>query len=76
MKNVQPLGARIMAELDHIPRGDIYQNVFRSQYYTARFEDLVANSTTPAIETVRRVSDRLRKVKPGFVPIYDDDVAT
>lgn len=62
---------RVWDEMDHIPRGDIPQNIFRSTYYSNRMNDLVLDPATPALETLWRVAVDLRKTNPSFSPGYD-----
>ena len=68
------LADRIFSELECIPRGGVYQTVFRAKYYSARFEDFITNPTVPAQETVKRLTEDFKRAYPAFEPMYDQQL--
>ena len=68
---VNELQPSVRADLQHIPRGDITQNVLRDVYTQRRRDDLSRSPSTPSAATLMQAIATVQKAVPGFHPLYD-----
>jgi hypothetical protein len=63
---------QVLAELEHIPRGDFNQNLFRALYEQRRLHVLSRRATErlSAHEVVERAAAAVREHEPAFEPQY------
>ncbi len=65
------LTAEIDRDLQHIPKGDINQNVLRSIYQLRRGRDLASDPATPAHISLMSAIASVRKAAHDFRPLFD-----
>ncbi len=69
----EELNTKVGEELEHIPRGQLTQNLFRAAYNMIRRHDLCVNPATPASESFNRALEEVRQNDASFSPVYDTD---
>ena len=67
----EELQSRVQADLRHIPRGDITQNVLRGIYTQRRQRDLARSPSTPSRVTLLSAVVTMQLTIPSFRPLYD-----
>lgn len=65
------LQSSVQADLQHIPRGDVSQNVLRDIYIQRRQHDLATSPSTPSRTTLMASIATVQKTVPAFRPLYD-----
>ncbi len=64
------LDALVGEDLDHIPRGDLDQNILRSIHNMQRRHDLAEDPATPWHDSLVSAVAAIRKDNPAFEPTY------
>jgi len=73
IKKLNEMREQVKKELEHIPRGDLYQNIFRQTYWSLRLHSLGKKGTQTSKEEVLVEAIKLvRRENPDFQPKFDD----
>ncbi len=65
----EALNRMVNSELEHVPRGELAQNLLRSAYNSARRHDIIVGMTMS--DTLLRCIEILKKDHPYWQPNYD-----
>ena len=65
------LQSKVQAELPHIPRGNVTQNVLREIYTQRRQDDLARSPSAPSHATLMASIATVQRTVPSFRPLYD-----
>jgi len=74
IKKLNEMRKQVKEELNHIPRGDLNQNILRQAYWSLRLHSLGRKAKTKISkeEVLVKATKLIKKDNPAFCPRFDD----